>query len=167
MIYTVNRNPVIERIVTTASPIDLATIADVCDVDDFMEERPLFPAIRSRFRLLRVLDESLRLCQENLLSRPCLGLLPRSACQRRRPFPRKSLDPALTDGCPGQSSNDTARSHRPFIHHRKTQVEVRLFFDIANSIVRAILQIHAGARRCTPAGTARRNSPLASAYGMI
>ena len=119
MIYTVNRNPVIERIVTTASPIDLATIADVCDVDDFMEERPLFPAIRSRFRLLRVLDESLRLCQENLLSRPCLGLLPRSACQRRRPFPRKSLDPALTDGCPGQSSNDTARPHRPFIRHRK------------------------------------------------
>ena len=47
MIYTVNRNPVIERIVPTASPIDLATIADVCDVDDFMEERPLFPATRS------------------------------------------------------------------------------------------------------------------------
>ena len=46
-VYTVNRNPVIERIVPTASPIDLATIADVCDVDDSMEERPLFPATRS------------------------------------------------------------------------------------------------------------------------
>jgi DNA-binding GntR family transcriptional regulator len=46
-VYTANRNPVIERIVTTVSPIDLATIADVCDVDDFMEERPLFPATRS------------------------------------------------------------------------------------------------------------------------
>ena len=46
-VHAVNRNPVIERIVTTASPIDLATIADVCDVDDFMEERPLFPATRS------------------------------------------------------------------------------------------------------------------------
>jgi hypothetical protein len=46
-VYAVNRNPVIERIVTTASPIDLAPIADVCDVDDFMEERPLFPATRS------------------------------------------------------------------------------------------------------------------------
>ena len=46
-VYTVNRNPVIERIVPTASPIDLATIADVCDVDDLMEERPLFPATRS------------------------------------------------------------------------------------------------------------------------
>jgi hypothetical protein len=46
-VYTVNRNPVIERIVTTASPIDLATIADVCDVDDFIDERPLFPATRS------------------------------------------------------------------------------------------------------------------------
>ena len=46
-VNTVNRNPVIERIVTTASPIDLATIADVCDVDDLMEERPLFPATRS------------------------------------------------------------------------------------------------------------------------
>jgi len=72
-VYTVNRNPVIERIVTTASPIDLATVADVCDVDDFMEERPLFPATRSRFRLLVVSDESLRLCPENLLSCPCLG----------------------------------------------------------------------------------------------
>jgi hypothetical protein len=46
-VYTVNRNPVIERIVPTASPIDLATIADICDVDDSMEERPLFPATRS------------------------------------------------------------------------------------------------------------------------
>jgi hypothetical protein len=46
-VNAVNRNPVIERIVTTASPIDLATVADVCDVDDFMEERPLFPATRS------------------------------------------------------------------------------------------------------------------------
>jgi hypothetical protein len=42
-----DRNPVIERIVTTVSPIDLATIADVCDVGDSMEERPLFPATRS------------------------------------------------------------------------------------------------------------------------
>ena len=50
-VYTVNWNPVIERIVTTASPIDIATIADVCDVDVSMEERPLFPATRSRFRL--------------------------------------------------------------------------------------------------------------------
>ena len=50
-VNAVNRNPVIERIVTTVSPIDIATIADVCDVDDFMEERPLFPATRSRFRL--------------------------------------------------------------------------------------------------------------------
>ena len=54
-VCTVNRNPVIERIVTTASPIDLATIADVCDVDDSMEERPLFPAIRSVFPTLRSL----------------------------------------------------------------------------------------------------------------
>jgi len=46
-VNTVNRNPVIERIVTTVSPIDIATIADVCDVDDSMEERPLFPATRS------------------------------------------------------------------------------------------------------------------------
>ncbi len=51
-VNTVNRNPVIERIVTTASPIGIATIADVCDVGDSMEERPLFPATRSRFRLL-------------------------------------------------------------------------------------------------------------------
>ena len=50
-VYTVNRNPVIERIVATASPIDLAPIADVCDVGDSMEERPLFPVTRSRFRL--------------------------------------------------------------------------------------------------------------------
>ena len=50
MIYTANRNPVIERIVTTASPIGIATIADVCDAGDSMEERPLFPATRSRFR---------------------------------------------------------------------------------------------------------------------
>jgi hypothetical protein len=50
-VYTVSPNPVIERIVTTASPIDLATIADVCDVGDSMEERPLFPVTRSRFRL--------------------------------------------------------------------------------------------------------------------
>ncbi len=48
-INTADRNPVIERIVTTASPIDIATIADVCDVDDFMEERPLFPVTRSAF----------------------------------------------------------------------------------------------------------------------
>ena len=54
-VYTVNRNPVIERTVTTASPIDLATIADVCDVGDFMEERPLFPATRSVFPTLRSL----------------------------------------------------------------------------------------------------------------
>jgi len=60
----------------TASPIDLATIADVCDVDDSMEERPLFPASGSRFRLLEVSDESLRLCRKNLLSRPCLGQYP-------------------------------------------------------------------------------------------
>jgi hypothetical protein len=46
-VYTANRNPVIERIVTTASPIDIATVADVCDVDDSMEEHPLFPATRS------------------------------------------------------------------------------------------------------------------------
>ena len=46
-VYAVVRNPVIERIVPTASPIDLATVADVCDVDDSMEERPLFPATRS------------------------------------------------------------------------------------------------------------------------
>jgi hypothetical protein len=72
-VNTVNRNPVIERIVPTASPIDLATIADVCDVDDSMEERPLFPATRSCFRLLAVSDESLRLCRKNLLSRPRLG----------------------------------------------------------------------------------------------
>ncbi len=51
-VNAVNRNPVIERIVTTVSPIDIATIADVCDVDDFMEERPLFPATRSRFRVV-------------------------------------------------------------------------------------------------------------------
>jgi hypothetical protein len=49
-VNAVNWNPVIERIVTTASPIDIATIADVCDVDVSMEERPLFPATRSRFR---------------------------------------------------------------------------------------------------------------------
>ena len=42
------------------------------------------------------------------------------------------------NGDPGQSSNDTARPHRLFIRHGKTQVEVRLFFDIANSIIRAI-----------------------------
>ncbi len=42
-VYTVSQNPVIERIVTTVSPIDLATIADVCDVGDSMEERPLCP----------------------------------------------------------------------------------------------------------------------------
>ena len=56
MIYTADRNPVIERIVTTASPIDLATIADVCPafggIDDSMEERPLFPATRSAFTTL-------------------------------------------------------------------------------------------------------------------
>gem|GEM_PF-5530466 len=46
-VNAVNRNPIIERIVPTASPIDLATIADVCDVGDSMEERPLFPATRS------------------------------------------------------------------------------------------------------------------------
>ncbi len=46
-VNAVNWNPGIERIVTTASPIDLATVADVCDVGDFMEERPLFPATRS------------------------------------------------------------------------------------------------------------------------
>ena len=46
-VNTVNRNLVVERIVPTASPIDLATVADVCDVDDSMEERPLFPATRS------------------------------------------------------------------------------------------------------------------------
>ena len=40
-VNTVNRNPLIERIVPTASPTDLATVADVCDVDDSMEERPL------------------------------------------------------------------------------------------------------------------------------
>jgi hypothetical protein len=57
-VNAVNRNPVIERIVTTASPIDLATIADVCDVGVSMEERPLFPATRSCFRLLGVSDES-------------------------------------------------------------------------------------------------------------
>jgi hypothetical protein len=51
-VNTVNRNPVIERIVTTVSPIDLATIADVCDVDDSMEEHPLFPATRSCFRVV-------------------------------------------------------------------------------------------------------------------
>ena len=51
-VYTVDRNPVIERIVTTASPIDIATIADVCDVDVSMEERPLFPATRSAFPTL-------------------------------------------------------------------------------------------------------------------
>ena len=51
-VNAVNRNPVIERIVTTVSPIDIATIADVCDVDDFMEERPLFPATRSAFPTL-------------------------------------------------------------------------------------------------------------------
>ena len=45
-VNAVNRNPGIERIVTTASPIDIATIADVCDVDVSMEERPLFPATR-------------------------------------------------------------------------------------------------------------------------
>jgi hypothetical protein len=51
-VYTVNRNPVIERIVTIACPIDIATIADVCDVDDSMEERPLFPTTSLRFLTL-------------------------------------------------------------------------------------------------------------------
>ncbi len=51
-VNAVNRNPGIERIVTTASPIDIATIADVCDVDVSMEERPLFPATRSAFPTL-------------------------------------------------------------------------------------------------------------------
>jgi hypothetical protein len=51
-VNAVNWNPVIERIVTTASPIDIAPIADVCDVGDSMEERPLFPATRSRFLTL-------------------------------------------------------------------------------------------------------------------
>jgi hypothetical protein len=123
-VNTANRNPVIERIVTTASPIDLATVADVCDVDDFMEERPLFPATRSRFRLLEVSDESLRLRRKNLLSRPYLGLCPGVRVS--------GTGHSRENGCPGQSSNDTARPHRPFIHHRKTLVEVRLFFDIVN-----------------------------------
>ena len=51
-IHIVNRDPVIERIVTTASPIDIATVADACDVDDSMEERPLFPVTRSAFPTL-------------------------------------------------------------------------------------------------------------------
>jgi hypothetical protein len=59
-VNTVDRNPVLERIVTTASPIGIAAIADACDVDDSMEERPLFPVTRSRFRLLEVSDESHR-----------------------------------------------------------------------------------------------------------
>jgi hypothetical protein len=126
-VYTVNRNPVIERIVTTASPIDLVTVADVCDVDDFMEERPLFPVTRSRFRLLEVSDESLRLCLENLLSCPCLGLCPGVRVS--------GAGHSRENGDPGQSSNDTARPHRPFIRIRKTLVEVRSFFDIANSII--------------------------------
>jgi hypothetical protein len=51
-VNTVDRNPVIERIMATASPIDIATIADVCDVGDSMEERPLFPTTSLRFQLL-------------------------------------------------------------------------------------------------------------------
>ena len=80
-VNTVSQNPVIERIVTTVSPIDIATLADVCDVGDSMEERPLFPATRSVFprgtppaRVALLLpDESLKLCLEDLLSCPCLG----------------------------------------------------------------------------------------------
>ena len=134
-VNTVNRNPVIERIVTTASPIDLATIADVCDVDDSMEERPLFPATRSRFRLF---------------TRKGSSRMSRSDCVWRISCPVRALrliapgvrvsgaGHSRENGDPGQSLKDTARPHRPFIRHRKTQVEVRLFFDIANCIIRAI-----------------------------
>ena len=50
-VHAADRNPVIERIVPTANPINLATIANVCEVGDSMEERPLFPATVLRFRL--------------------------------------------------------------------------------------------------------------------
>ena len=106
-VYTVDRNPVIERIVTTASPIDLATLADVCDVGDFMEERPLFPATRLHFRLLWVLDESLRLCLENLLSCPCLGFYSGVRVS--------GAGHSRENGDPGQSLKGIARSHRLFI----------------------------------------------------
>jgi hypothetical protein len=49
-VHAVNRNPnVIERVATTANPINFATIADVCEVGDSMEERPLFTATVLRF----------------------------------------------------------------------------------------------------------------------
>jgi hypothetical protein len=114
-VHTVTRNPVIERIVPTASPIDFATLADVCDVGDSMEERPLFPVTRSRFRgvtpparvALLLLDESIRLCLENLLSCPRPASV-RSASQRRRPFPRKRRPWTIFEG-----HSETAQTVHP------------------------------------------------------
>ncbi len=46
-VHTVGGNPVIERIATTANPINFATRANNCEVGGSMEERPLIPATRS------------------------------------------------------------------------------------------------------------------------
>jgi hypothetical protein len=69
MINAVNRNPVIERIVPTASPINFANNANACEVDDSMEKRSLFPVTRSRFRLLAVSDDRIPVTQAFLPSR--------------------------------------------------------------------------------------------------
>jgi len=45
-----NRNPVVERIMPPANPINFATNANAGEVGDSMEERPLFPATVRRFR---------------------------------------------------------------------------------------------------------------------
>jgi hypothetical protein len=72
-VHAANRNPVVESTVTSANPISFATIANVCEVGDSMEELPLFPATVPRFRLMGASDESLRLSLEDLLSCPRPG----------------------------------------------------------------------------------------------
>ena len=44
--------------------------------------------------------------------------LPRSACQRYRPFPQKSPDPALTDGCPGHNRPADFHQNSPELQRR-------------------------------------------------
>ncbi|GEM_PF-5473586 len=91
------------------------------EVGDSMEERPLFPVTRSRFRLRGVSDESFKLCRENLLSCP-LPASVRRVCQRRRPFPRKRRPWTIFE-----RHSETAQAVHPSI---EAQVEVRSFFDI-------------------------------------
>ena len=121
---------------TTASPIDIATIADVCDVGDSMEERPLFP---------QPVPALCDLTDDLILSLSYVFAL---WGQLRSPVHVPSwlviLAQAGIQACYIGASRPSKHDREPKVKQTnhplwEAPVEVRKFFDIANTIIRAIL----------------------------